>query len=97
MVLRFGAFLEQDAYLSFLHSFTIAYLSSHPKWSRSLECFANPLDELWNDYLHRLTPSFMLMSLENPSRAFVNEDIDFSSRFISIAIHLITSNPRGLL
>jgi len=74
---------QQDAYLSFLHPFIIGYLSQS-KWGKSMECFQNPMDEKWLDYLHRLTPSFLIMSLENASENFVKEEINFSTRFISI-------------
>jgi hypothetical protein len=74
---------QQDAYLSFLHPFIIAYLSQS-KWGRCVECFQNPMDEKWLDYLHRLTPSFLIMSLGNASENFVKEEINFATRFISI-------------
>lgn len=81
------ALYEQDSRLSFLHSFTIAYLTKNlSKWEATIECFSNLLDEKWNDLLHRLTPSFLLMSLENPKEEIFNE-IDFSSRFISTGIN----------
>uniref|UniRef100_A0A915M0L1 ATP-dependent RNA helicase DDX60 PIN-like domain-containing protein n=1 Tax=Meloidogyne javanica TaxID=6303 RepID=A0A915M0L1_MELJA len=40
------------------------YLS---KWSGDIEIFNSPLDKRWNVFLHQLTPSFILMSLENAS------------------------------
>ena len=74
---------QQDAFLSFLHSFMHAYLAKS-KWADDIEIFKSPLDPRWNDYLHQLTPSFMLISLENAPPEVFPEQIDFASRFISI-------------
>lgn len=74
----------KDQYLQFLHSFVIAYLSKS-KWGDTIECFKNPLDEKWNDFLYRLTPSFLLISLENASKNFVHEEINFVSCFLSLS------------
>lgn len=75
----------KDQYLQFLHSFVLSYLSKS-KWADAIECFKNPLDEKWSNFLYRLTPSFLLISLENASRNFVSEEIDFASCFLSISV-----------
>lgn len=91
---------QHDHFLAFLHPYLLAFLSTS-KWAQNLETFQSPLDPRWNDFLHQLTPSFMLMSLENPpvnvspdpnverTSAEPKVDFDFSRRFISIAFHLI--------
>jgi len=86
---------QHDHFLAFLHPYLLAFLSTS-KWAQNLETFQSPLDPRWNDFLHQLTPSFMLMSLENPpvnvspdpnverTSAEPKMDFDFSRRFISI-------------
>ena len=88
-----------DNLLSFLHSFTIAFfLNSKWRvkffgliWDQSLNfqddviTFSNPLDINWLNYLHDLTPSFMLMSLDNAnSTIFHNAPANLSRKLISI-------------
>ncbi|KAI1712367.1 DEAD/DEAH box helicase domain-containing protein [Ditylenchus destructor] len=81
---------EQDNVLAFLHSFLIAYLMRHKDWSKCMQRFSNPLDPAWIDYLQRVTPSFMLMSMEGAKAPFLDEKIDFTSKFVSAAVHLLT-------
>ena len=57
---------NKNAYLSFLYSFLFQFLTSS-KWSGDMEIFNSPLDKRWNIFLHQLTPSFILMSIENAS------------------------------
>uniref|UniRef100_A0A183BTL5 Helicase ATP-binding domain-containing protein n=1 Tax=Globodera pallida TaxID=36090 RepID=A0A183BTL5_GLOPA len=78
---------QQDAFLAFLHPFLLSWVAKS-KWADDLDTFKSPLDEKWNDYLYQLTPSFMLLSLENPPN-IVNEPINFADRFISLAFALI--------
>lgn len=48
-----------------------------------MQRFSNPLDPAWVDYLQRVTPSFMLMSMEGAKAPFLDEKIDFTSKFVS--------------
>jgi hypothetical protein len=80
-----AALFQKDDYLRFLHPFLLAFLSTS-KWALNIEIFQSPLDERWNDFLHQLTPSFMLMSLENLPEKIYRSDADFANRFISIGI-----------
>nr|CAD2178996.1 unnamed protein product [Meloidogyne enterolobii] len=57
---------NKNGYLSFLYSYLLRFLTSS-KWSGDIEIFNSPLDKRWNVFLHQLTPSFILMSLENAS------------------------------
>lgn len=57
---------NKNAYLSFLYSYLLRFLTSS-KWNGDIEIFNSPLDKRWNTFLHQLTPSFILMSLENAS------------------------------
>lgn len=54
------------------------------EWAPHVEKFNNPLDPEWDSFLKQLTPSFLLMSIENPSSTLVVEDISFISEFASI-------------
>jgi hypothetical protein len=81
---------QKDTVLSFFHVFMLTYLKQS-KWAEEIDEFASPADPQWASYLHRLTPSFLLMSLENP-RKEVFEEIDLQSKLPSIAIHLIANS-----
>ncbi|KAL3083269.1 hypothetical protein niasHS_011071 [Heterodera schachtii] len=78
---------KSDTFLAFLHPFILCWIAKS-KWAENLEFFTSPLDEKWNDYLHQLTPSFMLLSLDN-APDIIKEPINFSDRFISLAFSLI--------
>lgn len=74
---------QKDTVLSFLHSFMLGYLNQS-KWRDEVQEFASPADPAWSAYLHRLTPSFLLMSLENPRSDIFPQEVDLQSKLPSI-------------
>lgn len=56
----FTPLYNQDTILSFYYNFMIVYLQKHEKYHEDLEFFKNPLDVKYGDFLHRLTPSFLV-------------------------------------
>ncbi|CEF68343.1 Helicase, C-terminal domain and DNA/RNA helicase, DEAD/DEAH box type, N-terminal domain and Helicase, superfamily 1/2, ATP-binding domain and P-loop containing nucleoside triphosphate hydrolase domain-containing protein [Strongyloides ratti] len=82
---------SQDTILNFYYHFMLAYLKKSP-YSKHLEFFNNPIEDTWSEYLGNLTPSFMLMSINDASKIVSPNPIDFFTRFRAIACHLIYSS-----
>jgi hypothetical protein len=80
-----SALFQQDTFLRFLHPFMLAFLDTS-QWADDVERFKSPLDARWADYLHQLTPSFMLMSPEDAHKEVFPGQIDFATKFISIGL-----------
>ncbi|CAD5216899.1 unnamed protein product [Bursaphelenchus okinawaensis] len=78
-----------DSVLNFFYNYLIAFLDS-TEYSKYVERFSSPLDPEWDSFLKRLTPSFLLMSVENPSLEVVRDEINFVFEFASVAVQLIT-------
>uniref|UniRef100_A0A0N5BAM6 Helicase ATP-binding domain-containing protein n=1 Tax=Strongyloides papillosus TaxID=174720 RepID=A0A0N5BAM6_STREA len=82
---------DQDTILSFYYHFMLAYLKKSV-YAKHLEYFNNPIEDSWSEYLANLTPSFMLMSIDNAPPVVSNNPIDFFTRFRAITCHLIYSS-----
>lgn len=54
------------------------------EYAQYVEKFSNPLAPEWDRFLKRLTPSFMLMSVNNPSLDVVKEKVALIPAFASI-------------
>ncbi|CAD5222230.1 unnamed protein product [Bursaphelenchus xylophilus] len=78
-----------DSVLNFIYNYLIAFLDSS-EYAQHIERFSSPVDPEWDAFLKRLTPSFLLMSIENPSLEVVRDEINFVPEFASIAVQLIT-------
>jgi hypothetical protein len=74
---------EKDSILNFVYNYLMTFLDKS-KWASNVEKFKNPLDPQWEDFLKRLTPSFLLMSIENPSKQVVSDEVNFIPEFVSI-------------
>lgn len=75
----------KDSILNFVYNYLTAFLDSS-EYGQHVEKFANPLDKNWINFLERLTPSFLLMSVENPSKTLVRDEIDFVPEFVSVGM-----------
>lgn len=73
----------QDSVLNFVYQYLKAFLDCS-EYAKHVERFTNPLDPEWDAFLKRLTPSFLLMSVENPSLSVVREEVNFIPEFVSI-------------
>uniref|UniRef100_A0A1I8AIS0 Helicase ATP-binding domain-containing protein n=1 Tax=Steinernema glaseri TaxID=37863 RepID=A0A1I8AIS0_9BILA len=80
---------EADTVLSFLHSFLLAHISQ-TQFGHDVIEFRNPLDPKWNDFLHQLTPSFLLTSTDNVSEDVVKKpEIDFAPKLQTIVLNCL--------
>ncbi|KAK0416353.1 hypothetical protein QR680_012435 [Steinernema hermaphroditum] len=85
----FLSLYQSDTILSFLHSFLLAHISQTPFGSEVLE-FRNPLDPKWHNFLHQLTPSFLLTSTDNVSEDVVKKsEIDFAPKLQTIVLNCL--------
>uniref|UniRef100_A0AC35TV20 Helicase ATP-binding domain-containing protein n=1 Tax=Rhabditophanes sp. KR3021 TaxID=114890 RepID=A0AC35TV20_9BILA len=82
---------EQDTILNFYYKWMISYLENS-SFAKHLDIHASPLGPDWGDYLKNLTPSFMLMSIADPSKKVAPGQIDLLEKFKVIACHLIYSS-----
>ncbi len=75
-----------DPVLAFLRAVVFAHCQ-RSIWSDDVIVFESPIDNNWTDYLHRLTPSFLLISCEDPHHIAFNSTAGaFRSRFETIAL-----------
>ncbi|KAI6202421.1 hypothetical protein M3Y96_00946700 [Aphelenchoides besseyi] len=81
---------KADVVLNFMYNYLVAFLDTS-EYALYVEKFSNPLAPEWEKFLKRLTPSFLLMSVENPSTNVVNENVEFIPEFASIAVQLISN------
>ena len=78
---------REDSVLNFMYTYLMAFLDAS-EYAEFVEKFSNPLSPDWDRFLKRLTPSFMLMSVDNPCREVVKEEIAFIPAFSSIGTNL---------
>ncbi|TKR77167.1 hypothetical protein L596_018187 [Steinernema carpocapsae] len=85
----FQKLYEADTVLSYLHSFLLAHISQTPFTNDVLE-FKNPLDSKWQDFLHQLTPSFLLTSTDNVCEEVVKKtEIDFAPKLRTVVLQCL--------
>ncbi|KAI6233832.1 hypothetical protein M3Y99_00875100 [Aphelenchoides fujianensis] len=81
---------KSDVVLNFMYTYLVSFLDAN-EYAPYVEKFSNPLAPEWDHFLKRLTPSFLLMSVDNPSRNVVKEEVSFVPEFASIAVQLISN------
>uniref|UniRef100_A0A915PQL1 DEAD/DEAH box helicase n=1 Tax=Setaria digitata TaxID=48799 RepID=A0A915PQL1_9BILA len=81
----------KDTVLNFLHSFVAAYLLQC-QWASDIEHFTNPSDSLWLKYMHELTPSFLMIGVDDVSKNVVADTgLGFKQLLASIALQALAS------
>uniref|UniRef100_A0A914VAC1 DNA-binding protein SATB n=1 Tax=Plectus sambesii TaxID=2011161 RepID=A0A914VAC1_9BILA len=81
-----------DPVLAFLRAVVAQHLLQS-KWADEIETFLNAFDPKWEEFLDRLTPSFLLLSPDDPCAQFnrISQGA-FKQRFMSLALGVLKKN-----
>uniref|UniRef100_A0A183EBN2 E3 ubiquitin-protein ligase listerin n=1 Tax=Gongylonema pulchrum TaxID=637853 RepID=A0A183EBN2_9BILA len=87
-----SALYAKDTVLNFLRSFVAAYLIQG-KWKEDIEEFSSPADPRWLQYIRELTPSFLMIGVENVSKNVAEKrELNFKELLASIALQAVCSS-----
>ena len=91
----FQPLYAEDVGLAFLRVVVIQWMQQNDRWQNDVVTFASPIDPAWQDFLAHLTPSFLLISADDPSSPpFKDFEKAFASRLISIMFAVLKQNIR---
>ncbi|CAJ0581105.1 unnamed protein product, partial [Mesorhabditis spiculigera] len=86
---QLAALFKKDTTLGFIRNAVVGHLSQGP-YKNDIEVFESPIDGRWAKYIADLTPSFFMVSTNDPTTAFCSEeDMNFKSRFETIVLDVL--------
>lgn len=82
----FALQFARDTTLSFARATAIAHVSAGP-FAKDLLYFTSPIDPTWAQFLHDLTPSFLMISTDNVTKEVcAQEDLDITPQLETIVL-----------
>ncbi|KHJ87978.1 hypothetical protein OESDEN_12230 [Oesophagostomum dentatum] len=86
----FASMFARDTTLAFARATAIAHISTGP-YAKDLVYFSSPVDPNWGQFLHDLTPSFLMISTDNVTKeACAQEDLDITPQLETIVLDALS-------
>ncbi|VDM69088.1 unnamed protein product [Strongylus vulgaris] len=86
----FASMFARDTTLGFARATAIAHISTGP-FAKDLVYFSSPVDPNWAQFLHDLTPSFLMISTDNvTTEACAQEDLDITPQLETIVLDALS-------
>ena len=80
----FASLFSRDTTVAFIRATALAYLSSS-QYAKDMVYFTSPTDQSWDRFLADLTPSFLMISLDNFTKEVcAQEELDITPQLHTI-------------